>query len=549
LLFLVLLTAALRIPLLDIPLERDEGEYAYIAWRLEHQEMPYRDWVDQKPPAVFWVYRAALSLPTPPVRAIHLSALVFSAATACALFLMARLLTPMPWAFLGASLFAILSADPHIQGTSANTEIFMLLPLVLAQWAFLYCGPGNRSRVVWMFSCGVLIGLATAFKQVAASSLPLLLLLYPAFFRGAPLSEPAGRAGSETGELTPSSMLPGTIAFVFFSALGFAAVWAVIAAYFNSQKGLHDLVYNVLTHNLEYINSVPWSVRFQLLQKTLGELASTQAVAWVLAIIGIGGMCKTGKTGLLLFLGAWFVASVAGVSASGYFFPHYFQQALPVLCVMGALGGEAIARAEFWGKATVPARAVLIILVACAIPAIFTVPFLFKSPDDVSKAIYPSNFCPEMQRIGQRLAETTAPSDKVYVFGAEPEVLFYARRVSATRYVFLFPLYGPYRDVKEKQAVTIEEVTTNHPGALFFMPNSLFMTAKEQLLTQWTQAELRKNFSGDTWLAADQNGLGHLYSGPGITPPREAAGQRVLGGLFLRKPEFGKTNDVQRSAP
>ena len=60
LLALIILTAALHLPLLDIPLERDEGEYAYIAWRLGHNELPYRDWVDQKPPAVFYLYRFAL---------------------------------------------------------------------------------------------------------------------------------------------------------------------------------------------------------------------------------------------------------------------------------------------------------------------------------------------------------------------------------------------------------------------------------------------------------------------------------------------------------
>ena len=42
---LILITAAVRIPLLRVPFERDEGEYAYIAWRLGHNELPYRDWV------------------------------------------------------------------------------------------------------------------------------------------------------------------------------------------------------------------------------------------------------------------------------------------------------------------------------------------------------------------------------------------------------------------------------------------------------------------------------------------------------------------------
>ncbi len=87
---LILITAAVRIPLLRVPFERDEGEYAYIAWRLGHNELPYRDWVDQKPPAIFWIYRAALTFPVDPIRAVHFAALLFSAASACALFFLAR---------------------------------------------------------------------------------------------------------------------------------------------------------------------------------------------------------------------------------------------------------------------------------------------------------------------------------------------------------------------------------------------------------------------------------------------------------------------------
>src|SRR6266480_996572 len=82
----ILIVAAVRAPLLPIPLERDEGEYAYVAWRLGYDELPYRDWVDQKPPAVFYVYRFALSLPFEPIRAVHLVGLLFTAASACALF-------------------------------------------------------------------------------------------------------------------------------------------------------------------------------------------------------------------------------------------------------------------------------------------------------------------------------------------------------------------------------------------------------------------------------------------------------------------------------
>lgn len=127
---LVLITAAVRIPLLGVPFERDEGEYAYIAWRLGHNELPYRDWVDQKPPAIFWVYRAALTLPLDPIRAVHLAALLFSAASTRALFFLGLRFMRRFWAFAAAALFALLSVDPFAHGTAANTEIFMLLPII-----------------------------------------------------------------------------------------------------------------------------------------------------------------------------------------------------------------------------------------------------------------------------------------------------------------------------------------------------------------------------------------------------------------------------------
>src|SRR5947208_2067272 len=134
---LVLIVSAVRAPLLSIPFERDEGEYAYIAWRLGYDELPYRDWVDQKPPAVFYVYRFALSLPLEPIRAVHLVGLLFSAASVCAFFVLARRLVDACWAWMAAALLALLSADPLVQGAAANTELFMLCPLMLSQIAFV----------------------------------------------------------------------------------------------------------------------------------------------------------------------------------------------------------------------------------------------------------------------------------------------------------------------------------------------------------------------------------------------------------------------------
>src|ERR1019366_8647741 len=104
---LLLLTMALRVPLLDIPFERDEGGYSYIAWRIGYHELPYRDWIDHKPPAVYWVYHLALSLPFESIRSVHVMGLLFSVGSAWALFILAARFVSRPLAMTAAALFAI----------------------------------------------------------------------------------------------------------------------------------------------------------------------------------------------------------------------------------------------------------------------------------------------------------------------------------------------------------------------------------------------------------------------------------------------------------
>ena len=87
-----LLVIAIRAPLMDLPLERDEGGYAYIAWRMTLGETPYLDWFDQKPPGIFAVYRVALSLSDDAVIAIRALAALFSAVSSVALFYLVRAL-------------------------------------------------------------------------------------------------------------------------------------------------------------------------------------------------------------------------------------------------------------------------------------------------------------------------------------------------------------------------------------------------------------------------------------------------------------------------
>src|SRR3989304_6048980 len=56
---LAALGLAFRAGALDLPLDRDEGAYAYIGSKLIHGTVPYRDAFDHKPPGVYFFYALA----------------------------------------------------------------------------------------------------------------------------------------------------------------------------------------------------------------------------------------------------------------------------------------------------------------------------------------------------------------------------------------------------------------------------------------------------------------------------------------------------------
>jgi len=506
---LICLVAAIRLPLLDLPFERDEGEYAYIAWRLGHGELPYRDWVDQKPPAIFWVYRLALALPLEDVVAVHLVGAAFAAATAVALFFLARRFTSDGWAGVAAATFALLSADPIAQGAAANTELFMLLPLVLAQIAFLRAAGDQAARTRWSVLCGVLVGGAVAFKQVAAVQALVLVALWPLFARG-------------------DRRLRDALVFAARLGLGAALVWVPIALYFFAHDGLGALVFEVFTHNFAYAGALPGGLRARALLVALVTLSGAQLVVWIAAAIGLATLARAGRSHELAFLAGSLVAGIVGASASGYYFLHYFQQLLPPLAIAAALGAERLGGADRLRAAT--ATAFLL-----APPALSIAPFLRLSPADAVRRIYPGSQFAELPAIAARIAATTDSDDRVFVFGAEPQVLFHARRVSATRYIHLFPLYGPYPGAHERQRGVAEEITRAAPAAILWIPNNLFLLpGSDAWLTHWVEAYLRSGHRADAVLSIDPSGATELRVGTDDRPATAPMGREATATLYVR---------------
>src|SRR5438552_17849261 len=80
--------------------------------------------------------------------------------------------------------------------------------------------------------------------------------------------------------------------------------------------------------------------------------------------------------------------------------------------------------------------------------------------------IYPESAFPESIRIGEYVREHTSPDDTIAVLGSEPEIYFYAKRHSATGYIYTYSLMEPQIYAQKMQQEMIREIEAARPKYL-----------------------------------------------------------------------------------
>jgi hypothetical protein len=100
-------SALLRIRLLGVPLERDEGEYAYMGQLILRGEVPYLAAHNMKLPGVYYANALVLALLGETDVAVRLGLLVLNAATIVLLYLLARRLVDTTAALTAAAAYGV----------------------------------------------------------------------------------------------------------------------------------------------------------------------------------------------------------------------------------------------------------------------------------------------------------------------------------------------------------------------------------------------------------------------------------------------------------
>lgn len=439
LLAIAFVAIALRAPVVDLPFERDEGEYAYIAWRWLAGDVPYRDAFDQKPPGIFAFYAAAFAAGGESPAAVRwASQLWLLGALASVAVLGARLANPA--AGLAAAVMGVaLTSDPSWLGNAVNTEQVAALPLALGGWLAWTAGAARWAsvRAGLLGSCA---GLALLLKPVTA---PIVL-----FEIATALVRSRARVAASFGIAIGVAIPNGT-------ALGWFAAHGALAALFDA----------VVWNNLAYAGATPlaqYPVYFAAqFRPTLAPLGPIY-VAALLAPLGL--RTQTIGAGRLGWIVAWLGASLLAVSAGGYFRQHYFVLAMPPLALLAGIGMDALVRTLFGAR--VFARLAVPLAAAALLGWSVALGWWYYGPaTSASKLhrIYGSNPFPEAPALGAWLAARAADDDRIFIYGSEPQLLFYARRPSASRYIFVYPMMMPLPASAARQQETLAALDAAAP--------------------------------------------------------------------------------------
>src|SRR4051794_9747899 len=153
----------IRIHLLAIPLERDEGEYAYAGQLMLQGIPPYKLAYNMKFPGTYAAYALIMSMFGQTIFGIHIGFLLVNAATVALVFLLGRRLIDETAGLVAAAAYALLSLSPSVLGFAAHAAHFVMLPVLGA--TLLLLNGRYHASLARPFASGLLFGLAVVMKQ------------------------------------------------------------------------------------------------------------------------------------------------------------------------------------------------------------------------------------------------------------------------------------------------------------------------------------------------------------------------------------------------
>lgn len=472
--------AGVRLRIADVPLERDEGEYAYAGQLILQGIPPFKLVYNMKFPGTYYAYSVILALFGQNSWGIHVGLLLVNAATVLVLFFLARRLLREPMAAaVAASAFGVLSLDRWIMGVFAHATHFVVLA-AMAGLLVLFDAI-DKKKVFRFVVAGALLGTSVLMKQNG--------IFFVALGIGSALWSEMRRtpralrtATLHAGLVVAGSALPFTVLCIVFLAQGvFGRFW-----------------FWTFQYAIEYVSEIPLSHAWISFTSTLADITQANGPIWILGAIGVAALWVVRWTAdTRVLLSGFLAASLIAVCPGFYFRQHYFILLLPAVGLFVGVAVLSLQRlvSQFLSSAVARTVAVGVFAGTLGIYVQNEWDYLFSIPTlELSRTRYGNNPFVEAPEIARYLQANTTPADRIAILGSEPEIYFYANRKSSTGYIYTYSLMEQQKYSQRMQDEMIDEINSAHPKYVVFVGIStswLPRNSKEKII-QWTDRYLRE---------------------------------------------------------
>lgn len=475
LLIIVACAAGLRVRLLDVPLERDEGEYAYAGQMILRGELPYERVYNMKLPGVYYAYAGILAILGETDVAIRLGLILVNTAAIVLLFLLTARLFDKSTGLAAAAAYAVLSLGLTVMGFTANTEHFVVVPALGG--VLLLVIAADKKRLYGWFWGGVLLGLAFVMKQHGAAFV-LFGAIYWTF-----IAFQHGWSGWRR------SLWAGVV-----FAAGALLPFGMVCLYLWSAGVFDRFWFWTFTYAQHYVAMVSLKDGLNILWQKIVEIAGSSSILWGLATLGATALFwdRIARKQLLV-VGLFTFCSFLAICPGLLFRDHYFIMLLPAVALLAGIGAAACGRlvVRLQPRSSTDAITLVIAGLAVVITIAQQSDYLFElTPRQVSRQRYGSNPFPEAVEIARYIREHSTPEDRIAVIGSEPQIYFYSGRRSATSYIYTYAMVESHPFAQQMQEEMIHQIEEVRPRFLVIV----------QVPTSW----LRKPDSPSlifTWLS------------------------------------------------
>lgn len=348
---------------------------------------------------------------------------------------------------LATTVFAILTTIPLLEGNIANSELFMIGPTIFAFYLLL-----KRQNVGTLITAGGLLGISALFKMPAIFDVPAIFVYW------------------FISSTKPFRSFGTLIKRGFWLGLGLAIPVGATFIYYYLRGALHEYVVAAFLQNFGYLSSWRANEVVQPFWIKNGPLLIRAAVVG----IGLTGLFafrqKLSKP--FIFSSTWLLFGLFAATLSERPYPHYLVQVIPEIALLVGM---------FVCLKTLEQLVVILPMALTAfVPVHYhfwyyqTLPYYTRFTNlalgNLSTEAYRETFGANVNRnyaVATYIQETTAPSDKIFVWGDNSTVYALAKRLPPIKYVVDYHI----KDFSTQEE-TIAWLSKDRPELIVVLPDS-----------------------------------------------------------------------------